>query len=249
MQNRGVWAPLWPLVSPGPGERQLEDTESGASGLPRQQVPVPSQAAPLRLGLRAGPLEGGDGKGGPVRDCWGSQHASLLTSGEGWGQGQPRSAPSSHRLHPSPGAFSTSDEEGPSEESHIPEGLHQASGLPMLVKEASGAGDGAWGAPGGPWGFSMRPHPRGWASKRRRGSGAGRGRSQPARVFRGFQVPTGRGLPCEMFTAGQVGWPAPPLGQVSSGTQRRCASDLGCAVQVRQLSRPSRAANCARRCL
>ncbi|KAF0881208.1 WDR90 protein, partial [Crocuta crocuta] len=123
-QNRGVWAPLWPLVSPGPGERQLEDTESGASGLPRQQVPVPSQAAPLRLGLRAGPLEGGDG------------------------------------------AFSTSDEEGPSEESHIPEGLHQASGLPMLVKEASGAGDGAWGAPRGPWGFSMRPHPRGWATAR-----------------------------------------------------------------------------------
>ena len=29
----------------------------------------------------------------------------------------------------------------------------------MLVKEASGAGDGAQGTPGGPWGFSMRPHP------------------------------------------------------------------------------------------
>ncbi|XP_045317475.1 WD repeat-containing protein 90 isoform X1 [Leopardus geoffroyi] len=108
----------------GPGARQPEDTEAGTGGLPRQQVPVPSQASPLQLGARAGPLEGADG------------------------------------------AFSTSDEEGPSQESHNPEGLHQASSLPMLVKEASGAGDGAQGAPGDPWGFSMRPHPCGWATAR-----------------------------------------------------------------------------------
>ncbi|XP_025779036.1 WD repeat-containing protein 90-like [Puma concolor] len=107
-----------------PGARQLEDTEAGTGGLPRQQVPVPSQASPLQLGARAGPLKGADG------------------------------------------AFSTADEEGPSQESHNPEGLHQASSLPMLVKEASGAGDGAQGAAGGPWGFSMRPHPCGWATAR-----------------------------------------------------------------------------------
>ncbi|XP_058566962.1 WD repeat-containing protein 90 isoform X4 [Neofelis nebulosa] len=110
-----------PTCEASPGARQPEDTEAGTGGLPRQQVPVPSQASPLQLGARAGPLKGADG------------------------------------------AFSTSDEEGPSQESHSPEGLHQASSLPMLVKEASGAGDGARGAPGGPWGFSMRPHPCGWA--------------------------------------------------------------------------------------
>ncbi|XP_029804907.1 WD repeat-containing protein 90 [Suricata suricatta] len=64
------------------------------------------------------------------------------------------------------GAFSTADEEGPPEESHSPAGLPQASSLPMLVKEASGAGDGPYGASGGPWGFSMGPHPRGWARAR-----------------------------------------------------------------------------------
>ncbi|XP_042827698.1 WD repeat-containing protein 90 isoform X2 [Panthera tigris] len=113
-----------PTCEASPGARQPEDTEAGTGGLPRQQVPVPSQASPLQLGARAGPLKGADG------------------------------------------AFSTSDEEGPSQESHSPEGLHQASSLPMLVKEASGAGDGARGAPGGPWGFSMRPHPGGWATAR-----------------------------------------------------------------------------------
>ncbi|XP_044771184.1 WD repeat-containing protein 90 [Neomonachus schauinslandi] len=75
--------------------KQLEDTVSGANGLPRQQVPEPSPASPLQLGICAGPLKG-DG-----------------------------------------GAFSLSDEEGSSDESHSPEGLHQASSLPMLVKEAS----------------------------------------------------------------------------------------------------------------
>ncbi|XP_030878405.1 WD repeat-containing protein 90 isoform X4 [Leptonychotes weddellii] len=104
--------------------KQLEDTVSGANGLPRQQVPEPSPASPLQLGICAGPLKG-DG-----------------------------------------GAFSLSDEEGPSEESHSPEGLHQASSLPMLVKEASGAGDGVWGSPGAPWGLSMGPHPHNWSSAR-----------------------------------------------------------------------------------
>ncbi|XP_072610319.1 WD repeat-containing protein 90 isoform X2 [Vulpes vulpes] len=104
--------------------RQLEDVVSGAHGLPRQQVPKPSQVSPLQLGVCVGPLRDDDG------------------------------------------AFSWSDEEGPSEESHIPEGLCQGSSLPVLVKEASGAGDRVWGSPGGPRGFSMRPHPHGWPSAR-----------------------------------------------------------------------------------
>ncbi|XP_044090035.1 WD repeat-containing protein 90 isoform X6 [Neovison vison] len=62
------------------------------------------------------------------------------------------------------GAFSLSDEEGVSEESHSPARLRQASCLPMLVKEASRAGDGVWGSPGGPWGLSMGPHPHSWSS-------------------------------------------------------------------------------------
>lgn len=97
----------------------------------------------------------------------------------GRGRGQCCSAPFSHcsLLPLSPGAFSLSDEEGPSEESHSPEGLHQASSLPMLVKEASGAGDGVWGSPGAPWGLSMGPHPHNWSSKQKRGSRVGRGYS------------------------------------------------------------------------
>ncbi|XP_045639833.1 WD repeat-containing protein 90 isoform X1 [Ursus americanus] len=113
-----------PTCEASPDARQLEDTVSGANGLPRQQVPEPSPASPLRPGVCAGPLKGDDG------------------------------------------AFSLSDEEGPSEESHSPEGLHQASSLPMLVKEASGAGDGVWGSPGGPWDLSMGPHPHSWSSAR-----------------------------------------------------------------------------------
>lgn len=77
----------------------------------------------------------------------------------------------------SPGAFSWSDEEGPSEESHIPEGLRQGSSLPVLVKEASGAGDGVWGSPGDPRGLSMHPHPHGWPSKQKRGSRLWQGHS------------------------------------------------------------------------
>ncbi|KAL1779312.1 WD repeat-containing protein 90 [Sigmodon hispidus] len=40
---------------------QLEDLTSGASGLPRQQVPVPSQASPPPLSIRDRPLEGSTG--------------------------------------------------------------------------------------------------------------------------------------------------------------------------------------------
>ncbi|XP_054570544.1 WD repeat-containing protein 90 [Eptesicus fuscus] len=104
----------------GPNARQQEDVLSGTDGLPRCQVPVPSQAAPPQLSICAGPLEAGDG------------------------------------------TFSVSDE-GPSEESHSPEGLCQAAGPPMLVqKEACGAGD---GAAGGPWDLSVLPHPHGQPSK------------------------------------------------------------------------------------
>uniref|UniRef100_A0A8C7BAU2 WD repeat-containing protein 90 n=1 Tax=Neovison vison TaxID=452646 RepID=A0A8C7BAU2_NEOVI len=73
----------------------------------------------------------------------------------------------------SPGAFSLSDEEGVSEESHSPARLRQASCLPMLVKEASRAGDGVWGSPGGPWGLSMGPHPHSWST----GDGGAGGRA------------------------------------------------------------------------
>ncbi|XP_072691171.1 WD repeat-containing protein 90 isoform X4 [Canis lupus baileyi] len=111
-----------PTCEASPDARQLEDVVSGAHGLPRQQVPKPSQASPLQLGVCAGLLRDDDG------------------------------------------AFSWSDEEGPSEESHIPEGLRQGSSLPVLVKEASGAGDGVWGSPGDPRGLSMHPHPHGWPS-------------------------------------------------------------------------------------
>ncbi|XP_053413027.1 WD repeat-containing protein 90 isoform X3 [Nycticebus coucang] len=49
-----------PAHGAGPGIGQLDDAVSGASGLPRLQVPMPSQASPLRL-IHARPLEGGDG--------------------------------------------------------------------------------------------------------------------------------------------------------------------------------------------
>ncbi|XP_072798413.1 WD repeat-containing protein 90 isoform X9 [Vicugna pacos] len=42
------------------GARQLEDVVSGASGLPRQQVPVPSLASPPQLGICARPSKGLD---------------------------------------------------------------------------------------------------------------------------------------------------------------------------------------------
>ncbi|XP_033285114.2 WD repeat-containing protein 90 isoform X2 [Orcinus orca] len=101
----------------GLGTRQLEDMVSGANGLPRQQVPMPSQASPPWLDICARPPKDHDG------------------------------------------AFSMSDE------SRGPEGLRQASGPPVLVqKEAGRAGDGAWGAMGGPWDLGRPPNPRGWPS-------------------------------------------------------------------------------------
>ncbi|XP_045426288.1 WD repeat-containing protein 90 isoform X2 [Pipistrellus kuhlii] len=102
-----------------PNARQQEDVLSGTNGLPRCQVPVPSQAAPPQLSICAGPLEGGDGT-------------------------------------------SSASDEGPSEESHSPEGLCRAPGPPLLVqKEACGAGD---RATGGPWDLSVLPHPHGQPS-------------------------------------------------------------------------------------
>ncbi|XP_061256590.1 WD repeat-containing protein 90 isoform X7 [Bos javanicus] len=51
----------------------------------------------------------------------------------------------------------------PSDESHGPEDLHQASGPSVLVqKEAGRADDGACGVTGGPWDLGRRPHPCGW---------------------------------------------------------------------------------------
>ncbi|XP_033696468.1 WD repeat-containing protein 90 isoform X12 [Tursiops truncatus] len=101
----------------GLGTRQLEDMVSGANGLPRRQVPMPSQASPPWLDICARPPKDHDG------------------------------------------AFSMSDE------SRGPEGLRQASGPPVLVqKEAGRAGDGAWGAMGGPWDLGRPPNPRGWPS-------------------------------------------------------------------------------------
>ncbi|XP_016076183.1 PREDICTED: WD repeat-containing protein 90 [Miniopterus natalensis] len=127
-----------PTCEAGPNARQPEDAVSGTNGLPRWQVPVPSQATPPQLSICAGPSEGGDG------------------------------------------TFCVSDEEGPSEESHSPQGLFQASGPPMLVqKEACGAGDGAWGAAGDPWGLSMLPHPHGQPSKQGAWS-TRRARTQPS---------------------------------------------------------------------
>ncbi|XP_066239129.1 WD repeat-containing protein 90 isoform X2 [Saccopteryx leptura] len=130
-----------PTSEAGPNAGQLEGLEgavSGASGLPQQQGPVPSQAAPPQPSTCAGPSSEGDG------------------------------------------TFFVSDEEGPSEESHGPRRLCQASGPPVLVqKEACGAGDGAGdgarGTAGGPWGLDMLPHPHGQPSAQ----GTRRTKTQP----------------------------------------------------------------------
>ncbi|XP_012515021.1 PREDICTED: WD repeat-containing protein 90 [Propithecus coquereli] len=119
-----------PACEAGPGPRQLEDAASGASGLPRPQVPVPWQAPPPRPGVHAGPLEGGDG------------------------------------------ALSMSDDEGPCEKSHSPEGLRQAPGPPVLEEEAGAAGDGVWGAAGGSRELAMPASPRGCPSMRSTRKGA-----------------------------------------------------------------------------
>ncbi|ELK28424.1 WD repeat-containing protein 90, partial [Myotis davidii] len=44
-----------------PNASQQEDALAGTNGLPRRQVPAPSQAAPPQLSICAGPLGGGDG--------------------------------------------------------------------------------------------------------------------------------------------------------------------------------------------
>ncbi|KAF5928623.1 hypothetical protein HPG69_007508 [Diceros bicornis minor] len=59
------------------------------------------------------------------------------------------------------GTFCVSDDERPSEESHGPKGLRQASASAVLLKEADGATDGAWGAVVDSWGLGVPPHPRG----------------------------------------------------------------------------------------
>ncbi|XP_023472469.2 WD repeat-containing protein 90 isoform X5 [Equus caballus] len=77
---------------------------------------------------------------------------------------------------PVAGAFSVSDDEGPSEESHGPKGLRQASGSALLVKEADRVVDAACGAAGDSWGLSMPPHPCGQPSAQ----SPRRARAQPA---------------------------------------------------------------------
>ncbi|XP_066869046.1 WD repeat-containing protein 90 isoform X11 [Kogia breviceps] len=117
-----------PTCEAGLGTRQLEDMVSGANGLPRQQVPMPSQVSPPWLDICARPPKDHDG------------------------------------------AFSMSDE------SRGPEGLRQASGLPVLVqKEAGRAGDGARGVKGSPWDLGRPLHPRGWPNA----CSTGRARAQP----------------------------------------------------------------------
>lgn len=133
----------------------------GANGLPRRQVPMPSQTPPPQPGMCAGPCESADGKGRSAGITW-AVACVLLPSGVlaccsrpvGRGGGTGGFVPSSHCLPTPPGAFSVSDEEGPSEESHSA----KTSGPPVLVqKEACGAGDGAWVASGHPWGLGIPP--------------------------------------------------------------------------------------------
>ncbi|XP_033696463.1 WD repeat-containing protein 90 isoform X5 [Tursiops truncatus] len=114
-------------------------------------VPGPPRTMMVRAGVLGGP--GGDVFLAPILTCF-------VAPGLGEGQGHggallPRLTVSP----PSSGAFSMSDE------SRGPEGLRQASGPPVLVqKEAGRAGDGAWGAMGGPWDLGRPPNPRGWPS-------------------------------------------------------------------------------------
>lgn len=155
-----------PPPSPGPNARQQEDALSATDGLPRWQVPVPSQAAPPQLSICAGAL-GGDGKASSP-GAWaglsvGGFGCCSRSVGRGRGRGGP--VPSFHCPLTSLGTSSVSDE-GPSEESHSPEGLCQAPGPPVLVqKEACGAGDGAAGSPGDP---SVLPCPHGQPGKQGR---------------------------------------------------------------------------------
>uniref|UniRef100_A0A2K5CS69 WD repeat-containing protein 90 n=1 Tax=Aotus nancymaae TaxID=37293 RepID=A0A2K5CS69_AOTNA len=73
-----------PACEAGPGTGQLEDAESGASGLPQQPVPKPSPASPPWLGICARPPKGGDGTrdtsnlGTPRTTCLASHKAFML---------------------------------------------------------------------------------------------------------------------------------------------------------------------------
>lgn len=58
------------FLSLGSSAGQLEDLTSGASGLPRQQVPMPSQASPPPLSNHGRLLEGSTGKGWGPRQVW-----------------------------------------------------------------------------------------------------------------------------------------------------------------------------------
>lgn len=58
------------FLSLGSSVGQLEDLASGASGLPRQQVPIPSQASPPPLSIYDRPLEGSAGKGWSPEQVW-----------------------------------------------------------------------------------------------------------------------------------------------------------------------------------
>ncbi|KAM9059484.1 WD repeat-containing protein 90 isoform 4-T6 [Megaptera novaeangliae] len=114
-------------------------------------VPGPPRTMMVRAGVLGGP--GGDVCLAPILTCF---------AAPGLGEGQGHGGTLLPRLTVSPlssGAFSMSDE------SCGPEGLCQASGPPVLVqKEAGRAGDGAWGATGGPWDLGRPPHPRDWPS-------------------------------------------------------------------------------------
>ncbi|KAL0617187.1 WD repeat-containing protein 90 [Plecturocebus cupreus] len=76
------WGP--PACEAGPGTGQLEDTKSGASGLPQQLAPKPSPASPPQLGICARPPKGGDGTrdtrnlGTPHTTCLASHKAFML---------------------------------------------------------------------------------------------------------------------------------------------------------------------------
>lgn len=110
--------------------------------------------------------------GVPGWTCMYCSHLACLGAAPGlWGRVEIQGAlPSSHCLSPpSPGTFSVLDDEGPSEESHGAEGLHQTSGPPVLVqKEAYGARDGVRGAADGLCSFGMLSHTCGWPSKQGR---------------------------------------------------------------------------------
>ncbi|XP_039333787.2 WD repeat-containing protein 90 isoform X2 [Saimiri boliviensis] len=114
-ENEQSFPGIPPACEAGPGTGQLEDAESGASGLPEQRVPKPSPASPPRLGICARPPKG---------------------------------------------TFSTSDEEGPCEESRSPKRLGQAPGPPELTEEEAGRdGVGAWAAAAASWELAAPPCP------------------------------------------------------------------------------------------